>query len=62
MKLNLPKSPNPHAGDDLAEGRLMASNAAHWLEELDAVLTETQWTDDGARSALRDTAASWQGF
>jgi hypothetical protein len=41
MTLDLPKSPNPHATDDVAEGREIASEAAQWVAELDSVLTET---------------------
>jgi hypothetical protein len=57
VTLNLPKSPNPHAVDDLAEGREIASKAVQWLEELDAVLTDAK-CDDGASGAVRDTSGS----
>jgi hypothetical protein len=56
MTLSLPKSPNPHAVDDVAEGREMASRAAQWLAELDAVLTEAKYTDDRARGAVRNAS------
>jgi hypothetical protein len=53
MTLNLPESPNPHAVDDVAEGREMASRAADWLAQVDEVLAKTKCRDDRAGAALR---------
>jgi hypothetical protein len=58
MTLNLPKSPNPHAVDDVTEGREMANKAAHWLTELDAVLAQTKHRDDRGGRAAKNTSAS----
>jgi hypothetical protein len=53
MTLDLPKSPNPHAVDDVAAGQEMASRAAHWLAQLDDVIAKTKCRDDRAGAALR---------
>jgi hypothetical protein len=53
MTLNLPKSPNPHAVDDVAEGREMASRAAHWLAQLDDVLAKTKCKNDCAEAVAK---------
>jgi hypothetical protein len=60
MTLNLPKSPNPHAVDDVAEGREMASKAIDWLEQLDEALAKPKWGDDRAKAAARNTPVSRQ--
>lgn len=38
MTNNLPKSPNPKADEDIAEGRQMVTDTDTWLEELDRLL------------------------
>ena len=58
MTLNLPKSPNPHAVDDVAAGREMASKATDWLEQLDELLAQPKCGDDRAGAAVRNTPVS----
>lgn len=38
MELQLPKSPNPKAAEDVQEGRQMVADADAWLAELDQLL------------------------
>jgi hypothetical protein len=57
MTLNLPKSPNPNAADDVTKGRELASEAARWLAELDAVLAQTDRRDP-AKAGAGNTSTS----